>query len=122
MNFYLEYILGAFILGVLFLINDYFQKTNNLKEKMKEISYLENENNELKKIIFDLSEEKQFLKEIIIAFKGDKISRRQLIEDFQILIAKEEEEREKRRLEKIQNRIKTSEIINIDLKEEDKDI
>jgi hypothetical protein len=111
--------LGVFLTGAIFLLDYLLENTKKLKKKIKENSHLEDENNKLKKIIFDLNEEKQFLKEIIIAFKGGKISRGQLIEDFQILIAKEEEERERKRLERLQKKIKISEIFGIDLEEKD---
>lgn len=117
MDFLWRYILGGFLTGAIFLLGYLIENTKKLKKKIKENFYLEDENNKLKKIILDLNEEKQFLKEIIIAFKGGKISREQLLEDFQILIAKEEEERERIRLERLQKKIKISEVFGIDLKE-----
>jgi len=113
------YILGVFLTGVIFLLNYLVENTKKLKKKIKENSYFEDENNKLKKIIFDLNEEKQYLKEIIIAFKNGKITRDQLVEQYQILIYKEDEERAMRKARKLKNKIKISEIFGIDLKEKD---
>ena len=118
MNFYLEYILGIFLLGALFLISGYFRKTDDLKEKMKENYDLEDENYNLKKNINDLKEDNKFLKEIVMEFKGGELTKGELIKCVQSLIDKDNKE-EKERLERLQNEI--SEIYDIDLKEEDEE-
>jgi len=102
MNFYLEYILGIFLLGALFLISDYFQKTNDLKEKMKENYDLEDENYNLKKNINDLKEDNKFLKEIVMEFKGGELTKGELIKGVQSLIDKNDKE-EIEGLERFQN-------------------
>ena len=127
MNFYLEYILGAFILGVLFLISDYFRKTNDLKEEMKKNYDLIDENNNLKKKIDELKDllkgENKYLKNTVMTSKDFSYTKGQLIKEILLIIneyqkgLKEIEKRE--RLERIQNEIKISEIIGIDLKEKD---
>ncbi len=127
MNFYLEYILGAFILGVLFLISDYFRKTNDLKEEMKKNYDLIDENNNLKKKIDELKDllkgENKYLKNTVMTSKDFSYTKGQLIKNILLIIneyqkgLKEIEKRE--RLERIQNEIKISEIIGIDLKEKD---
>ena len=113
------YIWGVFLTGVIFLLNYLVENTKKLKKKIKENSYFEDENNKLKKIIFDLNEEKQYLKEIIKAFKNGKITRDQLIEQYQILIYKEDEEKAMRKARKLKNKIKITEIFGIGLKEKD---
>lgn len=127
MNFYLEYILGAFILGVLFLISDYFRKTNDLKEEMKKNYDLIDENNNLKKKIDELKDllkgENKYLKNTVMTSKDFSYTKGQLIKNILLIIneyqkgLKEIEKRE--RLERIQNEIKISEIIGIDLKKKD---
>jgi hypothetical protein len=119
MDFLWRYILGGFLTGAIFLLGYLIENTKKLKKKIKENFYLEDENNKLKKIILDLNDEKQFLKEIVIAFKSGKITRDKLVEQFQILIFKEDEERAIRKAQKLKNKIKVSEIFGIDLKEKD---
>jgi len=58
----------------------------------------------------------------IMEFKDGRITKDELIKYNQSLINKAKEGIEKSRLEKIQNRIKISEIFGIDLKEEDRNI
>ncbi len=115
-----RWILGASLTGAILWLGYLLENTKKLKEKIKENSYLENENNELKKIIFDLAEDKKFLMEGIMEFKDGGITKDDLIKYNQSLINKAKEGIEKRRLEKIQNRIKLSEIFGIDVTEQKK--
>lgn len=115
-----RWILGASLTGAILWLGYLLENTKKLKEKIKENSYLENENNELKKIIFNLAEDKKFLMEGIMEFKDGGITKDDLIKYNQSLINKAKEGIEKRRLEKIQNRIKLSEIFGIDVTEQKK--
>ncbi len=115
-----RWILGASLTGAILWLGYLLENTKKLKEKIKENSYLENENNELKKIIFDLAEDKKFSMEGIMEFKDGGITKDDLIKYNQSLINKAKEGIEKRRLEKIQNRIKLSEIFGIDVTEQKK--
>ena len=115
-----RWILGASLTGAILWLGYLLENTKKLKEKIKANSYLENENNELKKIIFDLAEDKKFLMEGIMEFKDGGITKDDLIKYNQSLINKAKEGIEKRRLEKIQNRIKLSEIFGIDVTEQKK--
>lgn len=113
-----DYILGAFILGVLFLLDDYLQKTQKLKEEMKENYDLVDENYNLKKNINNLKEEKEFLKEVVMDFKDGELTKGELIKYVQSLVDKDNKE-EKERLERLHNEIR--EIYDIDLREEDEE-
>lgn len=128
MNFYWKYILGAFLLGALFLLDDLLQKAKNLKEKIKENYDLIDENNNLKKKIDELKDslkdENEYLKNTVMISKDGSYTKGELIKEI-LLIINEYQKRlkkiEKReRLERLQNKIKISEIFGIDVTEQKK--
>jgi len=85
-----RYILGVFLLGVLFLLSVLAQTTMNLKEMSKEKWGLEEENHNLKEKIDDLEEKKNGLKEMVMEFKGGELTKGELIKGVQALIDEEE--------------------------------
>jgi len=101
MNFYWKYILGIFLLGALFLLDNLAQKTKNLKEMSRENYDLEDENYNLREKIDDLKEDNKFLKEIVMEFKGGELTKGELIKYAQALIDKDDKE-EIERLERLQ--------------------
>jgi len=67
MNDYWKYILWIFLF---WLVSDYFRKTQNLKEEIKEKHNLNGENYNLKKKIDDLEEKNNVLKIEIDSLEG----------------------------------------------------
>ena len=114
-----RWILGASLMGAIFLLDYLYENTKKLKEERKENYNLKDENYNLKKKIDDLKEDNKFLKETVMEFKGGELTKGELIKQVQLLIDKDKKEIERKRLERLQKKIKISEIFDIDLKEKD---
>jgi len=82
-----KYILGIFLF---FLVSDYFGKTQNLKEEMKENYDLKDENNNLKKKINELKnslkDENEFLKNTVMISKDGSYTKGELIKETLLII------------------------------------
>jgi len=123
-----RYLFGIFFLGAVFLLDYLYQNTKKLKEEMEKNYDLIDENNNLKKKIDELNDslkdENEYLKNTVMISKDGSYTKGGLIKEILLIIneyqkrLKEIEKRE--RLERLQNKIKISEIFSIDVTEKKK--
>jgi len=123
-----KYFFGIFFLGALFLLDYLYRNTKKLKEEMKKNYDLIDENYNLKKKIDELKDslkdENEYLKNIVMTSKDGSYTKGELIKEILLIIneyqkrLKEIEKRE--RSERLQNKIKISEIFGIDVTEQKK--